>query len=85
MTCDDCQKARSATWWGGYRSGCIDCAARAAARSLDAFNALSPNGTGDKEALRHLIQRAMPQTDYTQARRMVWDWWTKDHQQPASP
>jgi hypothetical protein len=83
MTCRDCQQAQVQTWWGGYSIGCAGCSARAVARSLDAFNALSPQGTGDKEALRYLITRAMPNIDIAQARRMVWEWWLRDHPQQA--
>lgn len=58
---------------------CAGCSARAVARSLAAFNALDPAGSGDKDALRDLIARAMPGIHYKQAREAVWAWWEQDH------
>lgn len=85
MTCPECTEARARAWWGGYRANCNGCTARAIARSLDAFNALAASGTGDKDALRALIGRLMPNVEPAQARRMVWEWWTQDHpQQPPT-
>lgn len=78
MTCPDCTRSRAGLWCG-YFNGCPDCAARAVARSLPAFNALHPRGTGEREPLRDAIRRAMPNTDATEARRMVWAWWQNDH------
>lgn len=77
MSCDDCTRSRAGLWCG-YRSTCIDCTARAIARSLPAFNALHNRGTGNRDDLREAIQRAMPDTEYTAARRMVWAWWQHD-------
>lgn len=76
--CTDCATARVRTW-AGYRKGCPGCAARMCARSLAAFNALHPKGTGEREPLRELVQRLMPSVAYADARRMVWDWWQIDH------
>lgn len=78
MTCPDCTTARAGLWCG-YRYSCADCCARAVARSLPAFDALHPRGTGERDPLRAAIQRAMPHTEYTAARRMVWAWWLHDH------
>lgn len=78
MSCDDCTRSRAGLWCG-YRSTCQDCAARAIARSLPAFNALHPRGKRDPELLRDAIQRAMPGADCAIARRMVWAWWRRDH------
>lgn len=77
-TCQDCAKARAGMWCG-YSTSCTDCAARAIARSLPAFNALPPRGTGDRDELRDVITRAMPNTEYAAARRQVWAWWLHDH------
>lgn len=76
--CPDCTASRAGQWCG-YRSQCPDCIARAVARSLPAFNALHPRGDRDREGLRDAIRRAMPNTDATEARRMVWAWWLHDH------
>lgn len=76
--CDDCTRS-SAGLWCGYSANCPNCAARALARSLPAFNALHPRGTGERDPLREAIQRAMPHTEYTAARRMAWAWWQHDH------
>ena len=78
MTCQDCTKARAGMWCG-YRYSCPDCCARAVARGLPAFNALHPRGTGDRDELRDVITRAMPNTEYAAARRQVWAWWLHDH------
>ena len=78
MTCTDCTRSRAGLWCG-YRTSCADCAARAIARSLPAFNALHPRGDGQRDPLRDVIRRAMPETDPSQARRMVWSWWQHDH------
>lgn len=78
MSCDFCAAARVGLFHG-YRASCPDCTARAIARSLPAFNALHNRGTGDRDDLREAIQRAMPNTEYTAARRMVWAWWQHDH------
>ena len=37
------------------------------------------DGTGDRYELREAIQRALPNTEYTAARRMVWAWWQHDY------
>lgn len=76
--CEDCTRSRAGLWCG-YRSSCADCAARAIARSLPAFNALHQRGNGDRQDLRDAIRRAMPNTDAAEARRMVWAWWQHDH------
>jgi hypothetical protein len=65
--------------WRGYSAGCQQCVARAIARSLDAFNALHPNGTKNRGPLRELIERAMRDVAYPDARRAVWVWWLHDH------
>ncbi len=78
MSCDNCSRAKSGIWCG-YSARCTGCTARALARSMPAFQALHPNGSGDRDDLRDAIQRAMPGTDYATARRMVWDWWLHDH------
>lgn len=78
MTCDNCERTRQGLWLG-YSAGCPDCAARAIARSLPAFNALHSRGNGQRDDLRDAIKRAMPNTEPTAARRMVWAWWQHDH------
>jgi len=42
----------------------------------------APPGTGNRHDLREAILRAMPDTEYTAARRMVWAWWQHDHPAP---
>lgn len=84
MSCDDCTRTRAGLWCG-YASSCLDCTARAIARSLPAFNALHNRGTGNRHDLREAILRAMPNTEYTAARRMVWAWWQHDHPAPEAP
>lgn len=84
MTCDDCERTRAGLWCG-YSSACMDCTARAIARSLPAFNALHNRGSGNRDDLREAILRAMPNTEYATARRMVWAWWQHDHQAPEAP
>lgn len=79
MSCDNCTRAK-AGMWGGYSASCIECTARAIARSLDAFNAISPRGTGRAEPLRELIRRAMPQTPFDTAKAMVRHWWKHDNE-----
>lgn len=76
-SCPDCTEARIRTW-GGYTQSCLGCIARSAARSLDAWHALHEKGSGDKEALREQIARRMPGCAYSEARRMVFDWWQHD-------
>ena len=76
--CEDCSRSRAGLWCG-YSSSCADCTACAISRSLPAFNALHSRGTGDRDDLRDAIQRAMPSTEYTIARRMVWARWLHDH------
>jgi hypothetical protein len=76
--CDDCTRARAGLWCG-YSANCDDCTARAIARSLSAFNALHNRGTGNRHDLRDAILRAMSNTEYAAARRMVWAWWQHDH------
>lgn len=83
MTCPDCTQARAGQWIG-YRADCQDCTARAVARSLPAFNALDPRGTGERDELRDLIRQAMPNTVAADARRMVWAWWQHDQAQAAT-
>lgn len=78
MTCPDCTQAR-AGMWHGYSYSCPNCCARAVARGLPAFNALHPQGTGERDQLRDTVRRAMPTTDPAEARRMVWEWWRHDH------
>lgn len=78
--CSDCASAKVRRWHGIYKSSCAGCSARAVARSLAAFNALDPKGTGDKEPLRELVQRVLPQMPMAQARSAVWEWWQHDHQ-----
>lgn len=79
VTCPDCNEARAKLWHGGYRMACTGCSARAVARSLAAFDALDPAGSGDKDALRDLITRVLPSTPYKHAREAVWAWWEQDH------
>jgi hypothetical protein len=49
------------------------------ARGLAAFNALHPNGTGEREPLREQIERAIPDMPYKEAGTAVWRWWKHDH------
>lgn len=77
--CPACEEAERKLWHGVYMLGCQGCAARAAARCLAAFNALDPKGTGEKEPLRELVQRVLPNMPFAQARAAVWDWWLRDH------
>lgn len=39
---------------------------------------MQPRGTGERDGLREAIQQAMPDTKYTEARRMVLAWWQHD-------
>lgn len=82
--CEDCTKSRAGLWCG-YSANCDDCTARAIARSLSAFNALHSRGTGNRHDLRDAIQRAMPDTEYATARRMVWAWWQHDYPAQEAP
>ena len=82
--CEDCTRSRAGLWCG-YRTNCDDCTARAIARSLSAFNALHERGNGDRQELREAILRAMPNTEYATARRMVWAWWQHDYPAPEAP
>ena len=82
--CDNCAKARAGLWCG-YAASCPDCVARAIARSLPAFNALHPRGSDDAEQLRATILRALHETEYSTARRMVWAWWQHDHPALETP
>lgn len=82
--CEDCTRSRAGLWCG-YSANCDDCTARAIARSLSAFNALHNRGPGNRHDLREAILRAMPNTEYTAARRMVWAWWQHDHPVPEAP
>ena len=84
MTCEFCAAAK-VSLHHGYRASCADCTARAIARSLPAFSALHNRGSGDRDDLRTAILRAMPNTEYTAARRMVWAWWQHDHPAPEAP
>lgn len=81
--CTDCTRSRAGLWCG-YMPTCQECTARAIARSLPAFNAIHPRGTGERDPLRDLIRRAMPKTKAAEARRMVWDWWQHDHPKPEA-
>lgn len=83
-SCEDCTRSRAGLWCG-YRTNCDDCTARAIARSLSAFNALHERGNGDRQELREAILRAMPNTEYVTARRMVWAWWQHDYPAPEAP
>lgn len=76
--CTDCDKAKAGMWCG-YSAGCTECQARSVARCLDAFNALHPKGTGDRDGLRMVIERVMTTVPYPDARRAVWRWWLIDH------
>ena len=76
--CTDCEQARIHTW-GIYQAACIGCTARAIARSLTAWNALHPLGDGNRQALKELVDRLMPQTSTDEARRQVVAWWRHDH------
>ncbi|MEY5097745.1 MAG: hypothetical protein RJA36_464, partial [Pseudomonadota bacterium] len=76
--CEDRTRSRAGLWCG-YSAKCQDCTARAIARSLPAFNALHNRGAGNRHGLREAILRAMPNTEYAAARRMVWAWWQHDH------
>lgn len=82
--CEDCTRSRAGLWCG-YQANCADCTARAIARSLTAFNALHNRGTGNRGELSEAIKRAMPNTEYTAARRKVWAWWQQDHPAPETP
>lgn len=82
--CEDCTRSRAGLWCG-YRANCADCTARAIARSLSAFNALHNRGSGDRDDLRTAILRAMPNTEYATARRMVLAWWQHDYPAPEAP
>ena len=84
MSCLECDRALSEVWHGIYRSGCMGCTARAAARSYAAFDALHPNGSGDPNALRDLVRRVLPGVPTADARRAVGDWWRRDHQDQLS-
>lgn len=77
--CPECAQAKARRWHGIYMANCTGCSARAAARSLAAFNALDPRGNGDKEPLRELVLRVLPKLGMKQAREAVWTWWQIDH------
>ncbi len=78
LTCHDCQQAQNTTWWGGYRSTCKGCTARAVARSLACFNAIKNDDQAD---LKEAIGRLFPAIPYEDARALVWEWWQHDHSQ----
>ena len=82
--CEYCTRSRAGLWCG-YSANCDDCTARAIARSLSAFNALHNRGPGNRHDLREAILRAMPNTEYATARRMVWAWWQHDYPAPEAP
>lgn len=77
--CHDCTEAMRRTW-GGYRADCPGCTARAIARSLAAWRAITKGEDADKKALRELIAKLLPKTSTTEARRMVFGWWNADRQ-----
>lgn len=79
--CEDCSQARVRTW-GIYRSKCSGCAARAIARSLVCWNALHPQGDGNRDALTEMVGRLLPNVAADEARRMVLSWWREDHPKP---
>lgn len=79
--CDDCREARVRTW-GVYRSACAWCKARAIARSLVCWNALHPDGSGNRSALTEMVERMLPNVAADEARRMVLSWWREDHPKP---
>lgn len=75
--CQNCNRSR-ARMWCGYSSACNDCAARAVARSIVAFEAVMNRSTID---LRDTLSRVLPGIEYETARGMVWAWWRIDHDQ----
>lgn len=77
-SCVECSAAREAVWYGGYRMQCVECTARALARSHLAHDAIRK---GQPLGLREAISRALPNVAYADARRMVMDWWRVDHPQ----
>lgn len=78
MTCEACTTAKLRSC-GSYRTWCDGCMARACARSLAAFNALDPKGSGEQEPLRDLVAQVFPAEKRKQARADVWAWWQIDH------
>lgn len=77
--CQDCTQAKAQRWWGGYSFHCSGCNARAIARSLAAFNAIDQKGTGERDALRDLVARMLPNMGRLEAKRAVLAWWRHDH------
>ena len=80
--CECCAKARAGIW-GTYHATCRGCRARSVARSLAAFDALDPAGTGDKEPIRELTARVLRDMPLKAARQAVMDWWAIDHRKDA--
>lgn len=71
--CKDCAQARKGPW-GGYLANCHGCQARVIALSQEAFNALDPRGTGDRQPLSELVDRVMEGMPRGDAVRMVREW-----------
>lgn len=76
--CNACTIAAQ-RYTGYYENWCDGCMARAVSRTLAAFHALDPHGTGDKEALRETIASVFPEAKRDKGRQDVWAWWQLDH------
>lgn len=79
--CQDCTQAKAQRWWGGYSAACTTCSARAIARSLAAFNALHEHGNGNRDDLRDMVARMLPDMGPVEAKRAVMAWWRHDHEE----
>lgn len=71
--CKDCTAAKAGPW-GGYTATCFGCLARLVAVSPQAFNALDPRGSGDRQPLSDLVDRVMGGIPRDEAVRLVREW-----------
>lgn len=71
--CQDCTKARAGIW-PLFRSNCHGCAARHVARSIEAWNAMHPAGTGEVEPLSRMVDTMLADIPREQAADMVREW-----------
>lgn len=77
--CPDCTQARATRWHGGYRIGCLGCAARAVARSQAMHDAVTSRTQDAFRTLRETISNAIPGQPYEEAKAAVIEWWRNDH------
>lgn len=81
--CWACDEART-SGSGKYATGCTSCTARGIARSLAAFNALHPRGTGRNKDMVEMVDRMMPDVPTDQAQALVREWWSFDRQRTVA-